>query len=166
MFKDYYKILEIKQSASKEEIKSAYRKMALKWHPDKNTQRDTTKEMQDVNEAYHILYDDIKRKRYDLEYNIFVNSHSQNKQNDKKTSFNEDDNKWYYDYEVKDEDLKEDIKSAREQAKRWMDELKESIKTSSKNAAKGAWEEAKGYIYGSIIVSIIFVLIGMCSGIK
>ena len=67
MFKDYYQILDVSFSASKEEIKKAYRKMSLQWHPDRNPGADVTEMMQDINEAYKILNDDISRAKYDKE---------------------------------------------------------------------------------------------------
>jgi len=65
--KDYYKILGILKSASTEEIKKAYRKLALKYHPDRN-QGDKTAEakFKDINEAYAVLSDAEKRKNYDM----------------------------------------------------------------------------------------------------
>ena len=61
MFKDYYKILGIHRQASAQEIKSAYRAMSIKWHPDKNPNVNVTSIMQDINEAYAILKDEEKR---------------------------------------------------------------------------------------------------------
>ena len=57
MFKDYYAILEIDVTASEEDIKAAFKKQALKWHPDRNIGKDTTSIMQDINEAKLILLD-------------------------------------------------------------------------------------------------------------
>ena len=71
MFKDYYKILDIHRHATAQEIKSAYRAMSMKWHPDKNPGTDVTNIMQDINEAYAILKDTNKRERYNQEYDIF-----------------------------------------------------------------------------------------------
>ncbi|MBX2893552.1 MAG: DnaJ domain-containing protein [Saprospiraceae bacterium] len=51
MFKDYYAILEIGNDATSEEIKSAFKKQALNWHPDRNPGVDTTSKMQVINEA-------------------------------------------------------------------------------------------------------------------
>jgi len=69
--KDYYKLLGVTQSATSSEIKKAYRKAALKWHPDKN-QSGTEEEkaaaeakFKDIGEAYEVLSDDQKRARYD-----------------------------------------------------------------------------------------------------
>lgn len=66
MPRTHYDILGIYMEASDEEIKAAYKSMAAKWHPDKNIGRDTTFEMQEINEAYAVLSNPHKRKTYDL----------------------------------------------------------------------------------------------------
>lgn len=65
-FKDYYKILGVPKSASLDEIKKAYRKLAVKYHPDKNKDDKVAEEkFKEVNEANEILKDETKRKEYD-----------------------------------------------------------------------------------------------------
>jgi len=65
--KDYYKILGVSKSASSEEIKKAYRKLALKYHPDRNKGNTASEAaFKDVNEAYAVLRDPEKRKQYDM----------------------------------------------------------------------------------------------------
>ena len=68
MFIDYYSILEVDNESSFEEIKSAFRKQCIKWHPDKNLGKDTTEKMQLINEAYLILKDSEARAKYDIEW--------------------------------------------------------------------------------------------------
>ncbi len=68
MFKDYYAILEISETATLFEIKTAYRIQAKRWHPDKNPGIDTTEKMKEINEARLILTDEDARVRYDREY--------------------------------------------------------------------------------------------------
>lgn len=85
MFKDYYAILEISQSATLAEIKSAYRTQAIKWHPDKNHGMDTTEKMKEINEAKLILTDEEARIRYDREYLRFK-SYQQEKEKTKKAA--------------------------------------------------------------------------------
>lgn len=64
--RDYYEILGISKGASKEEIKKAYRKMALKYHPDKNPDdKEAETRFKESAEAYEVLSDDNKRARYD-----------------------------------------------------------------------------------------------------
>ncbi|OAF68658.1 hypothetical protein A3Q56_03581, partial [Intoshia linei] len=55
MAKDYYKILGVAKQATEQDIKKAYRKLALKYHPDKNPNNDTTETFKDINEAYDVL---------------------------------------------------------------------------------------------------------------
>ncbi|MBW1973447.1 MAG: J domain-containing protein [Deltaproteobacteria bacterium] len=65
--KDYYKILGISTNASKEEIKRAYRKLALKFHPDLNQgDKNAEEKFKEISEAYGVLMDDLKRKDYDF----------------------------------------------------------------------------------------------------
>jgi len=63
--KDYYEILGVSKGASPTEIKSAYRKLALQWHPDKNKAKEAETRFKEINEAYEILADKEKRSAYD-----------------------------------------------------------------------------------------------------
>mmetsp|Transcript_1756 Transcript_1756/g.2520 ORF Transcript_1756/g.2520 Transcript_1756/m.2520 type:complete len:514 (+) Transcript_1756:137-1678(+) len=73
--KNYYKILGIPRNAKKKDIKSAYRELALKWHPDKNKDNveEAKKMFQDIGEAYEVLYDDELRSKYDRGEQVFEN---------------------------------------------------------------------------------------------
>ena len=64
-YKDYYEILGVPKSASGQEIKSAFRKLARKYHPDVNKAKDADQKFKDLNEAYEVLSDTQKRQRYD-----------------------------------------------------------------------------------------------------
>ena len=64
--RDYYEVLGVQKSASAEEIKKAYRKAAMKYHPDRNPgDKEAEAKFKEVGEAYEILSDDSKRQRYD-----------------------------------------------------------------------------------------------------
>uniref|UniRef100_A0A6B2L4E3 J domain-containing protein n=1 Tax=Arcella intermedia TaxID=1963864 RepID=A0A6B2L4E3_9EUKA len=77
--KDYYKILEIETTASPKEIKRAFHRLALLWHPDKNQHRleEANKVYQDLNEAYEILSNEEKKGRYDRGEDVEVNQQQQ-----------------------------------------------------------------------------------------
>jgi curved DNA-binding protein len=65
-YKDYYKILGVDRKASAQDIKRAYRKLALKYHPDKNpNDKKAEEKFKEINEAYQVLSDAEKRARYD-----------------------------------------------------------------------------------------------------
>lgn len=65
-YKDYYKVLGVDENASAKEIKKAYKKLAVKYHPDKNQDDKAAEEkFKEVNEAYEVLGDPEKRKKYD-----------------------------------------------------------------------------------------------------
>ncbi len=99
-YKNYYKILGVEKPASQEEIKKAYRKLAVKFHPDKNQgnkkAEDTFKE---INEAYDVLGDVDKRKKYDQlgenwqqysnQNNQEYYTHSKNRSNQNQNNNNE-----------------------------------------------------------------------------
>ena len=66
MKKEYYEVLGVGRTATKDEIKKAYRKLALQFHPDKNPDnKDAEDHFKEVNEAYEVLSNDDKRRRYD-----------------------------------------------------------------------------------------------------
>jgi len=65
MAKDFYKILGIDRKASDDEIKKAYRKLALKYHPDKNKSPQAEERFKEIAEAYEVLSDKKKRDIFD-----------------------------------------------------------------------------------------------------
>jgi DnaJ-class molecular chaperone len=69
-FKDYYSTLGVDSSASQTEIKKAFHKKAMEYHPDRNAgfKEESEKKMKEINEAYSALFDSDKRRMYDYEY--------------------------------------------------------------------------------------------------
>lgn len=177
MFKDYYAILEISQSASLAEVKSAYRTQALKWHPDKNRGMDTTEKMKEINEAKLILTDEEARLRYDKEYLRFK-SFQQDKENskkseeqkqyehkkqeqEKKTEKKTHENKEqkpkeeYSTYHFDDDILKKWMENARKQAMRNVEEMITEFRDSSIVGFGTFFKTALMAIVIGIIFSII-----------
>jgi DnaJ-class molecular chaperone len=72
---NYYDVLGVNKTATKAEIKSAYRKLALKWHPDKNKDAGAEAKFKEINNAYEVLSDDTKRSTYDqLGHDMYTKS--------------------------------------------------------------------------------------------
>ena len=65
--RDYYEVLGLKKGASDDEIKKAYRKMAIKYHPDRNlnNKEEAEAHMKEINEAYDVLKDPQKKAQYE-----------------------------------------------------------------------------------------------------
>lgn len=63
--RDYYEVLGVTKTATAADIKSAYRKMALKYHPDRNKEKDAEQTFKEINEAYQVLSDPQKKQTYD-----------------------------------------------------------------------------------------------------
>ena len=87
-----YKILDIPESATDEEVKSAYRKLAKKYHPDKYVDsplKDVADEkMKEINEAYEVLSDAEKRTKYDILRGILHTKTKENKTSEKTNTTN------------------------------------------------------------------------------
>ena len=157
-FKDYYAILGISRYSTADEIRTSYRTLSKKWHPDLNPGQDVTQKMQDINEAYAILKDFEKKSRYDYEYDNYYRV--------RYTPFSETDNfdrAHNQEYEFHDENLKQDIQDARKYAAELVKEFFDTLKKTSKTAAKGALSEVKGYVIAGIIISVIGICIATCS---
>lgn len=65
MPRDYYRTLEVERSASRQEIKKSYQKLAKKWHPDVNKAPEAEDKFKEITEAYEVLGSEAKRQRYD-----------------------------------------------------------------------------------------------------
>lgn len=65
--KDYYKELEIDRNATTAEVRAAYRRLALVWHPDRNKAKEAEEKFKLIKKAYDVLSDQIRRREYDQE---------------------------------------------------------------------------------------------------
>lgn len=102
---NYYEILEIKESASTEVIKAAYKALAKKYHPDSRSENnyDYQKTMADINEAYEILSDEKKRREYDLKRKTYKESGYTQEQY-KTSAYGNEENKSHKNEDVETED--------------------------------------------------------------
>ena len=81
--KNYYEILGVNFDATQEEIKSAYRELMKKYHPDKHTDDDTSyyeQKAKDLNEAYEVLSNEEKRRDYNIEYILYEEEQARKEQ--------------------------------------------------------------------------------------
>jgi len=160
MFKDYYSILEIPLNSSQSEIKKAFKKQAIKWHPDKNIGFDTTLSMQEINEAYLILKDLEARQRYDIEYKKFEKvQHNKAKE----PADNQETEYQYTDYEVEDDVLKKWMDNAKNQAVDLAQQTIRDFKGVTKAAFGGLLNGIVYFIGGQIGLFIFFLLVQTCS---
>jgi len=115
--KNYYQILGIERNSSLPEIKKAYRKLATKFHPDKNGGDKFFEErFKEIQEAYEVLTTPLKKERYDNEYDVFFNKQKthQTTSNKNKTEYTQSKS-----YTEKENQQKEyDKKRKEEQAER------------------------------------------------
>ena len=87
MTKDYYKILEISEFSTQDEIKCAYRKLARKWHPDiAGNRSDVISKFKEINEAYEVLSNNTKKEEYDKARKFY--NYASKKQTNKTTNPN------------------------------------------------------------------------------
>ena len=161
MFKDYYAILEIEETVSIDEIRAAFKKMALKYHPDQNPGVDTNDKMREVIEAHQILKDEEARKRYDKEYRKYkafksqstINTYSENKADDKAE----------HEYVVTDDTLLRWMRNAKEQANDLLEQVIADFRETIKSGKDGCIANIMMYI--PWILGFIFgpLLLRMCS---
>jgi curved DNA-binding protein CbpA len=163
MFVDYYSVLEVKETASLEEIKKAFKIQAIKWHPDKNLDSDTHEMMQLINEAYLILKDEEARNRYDIEYQkfkAFKQRKTEATRQEPKTSKRTEKEKYHYkEYNYDDEILNNWVQNAKRQA---VDLAKQAIRDFKGMSAAGAKGAAKGcytQLLAQIAIGIFFIFI-------
>jgi curved DNA-binding protein CbpA len=162
MFKDYYAILEIDMNASQDAIKAAYRKQAIKWHPDRNKGIDTTEMMQFINEAYLILKDVEAKERYDREYKRFKEMNA----NDSTINLNKARNKnseyktyTYPNYHYYDKTLQQWVLNAAFQAIRLAkDAIIEFAEVTTDGIVKGT-ANAMGYLILTKVLIGVFLLL-------
>lgn len=89
--KDYYKILGVEFGANKNKIKRAYRRLAFRYHPDKNPTDEAQSKFIKATEAYEVLIDESKRKRYDILYESYL---IKNEQFESPNNYRQEESNW------------------------------------------------------------------------
>jgi curved DNA-binding protein CbpA len=173
MFLDYYEILEIDVDASVQDIKKAFKNQAVKWHPDRNSNYDTTERMQMINEAYLILKDAEARKLYDIEYweykrfvtvlvqqqnstGVGQRSYSENRNIYNKSELKNTSNN---DYEIINKLLEKWILNARRQAVKLALQTIRDFRGIASSGIKATAEKSLSGIVSYIFLSFIFLII-------
>jgi DnaJ-class molecular chaperone len=177
MFKDYYKLLDVSQIATDEEIKKAFREQAIKWHPDRNHGTDTTFRMQEINEAYLILKDKEARARYDIEYKKFKQYQEQTRQS-KKEQKKSEKQEWqqqehkqqnsnreyeYQDYKVEDDILVKWMENAKKQAVELAIQTIKDFKGVTKEAATGCINGFIHLVIWVVVINLLFLFLRACN---
>ncbi|MCB0513978.1 MAG: DnaJ domain-containing protein [Bacteroidetes bacterium] len=170
MFKDYYKILDIPVHATAEEVKQAFRNQAIRWHPDRNPNVDTTVQMQEINEAYLILKDAEARARYDIEYqrfNYFQQQQEQQREKDKTRQKEEQQTKQRQhtttDYTVADDILKRWMDNAQKQAVALAQQTIRDMKGVVSAATSGCISGIIQLVIAIVVINLISLLFKSCN---
>ncbi len=156
---DYYAILNLQLNASKAEIKNAFRKEALKWHPDRNKSSEAIERMQLINEAYLILKDDEARLKYDKEYKRYQNFKRQQQSTRSTQASSSYTSSSKEEYTFNDDVLNDWIKKAKKQAKNMVIMSIDDLMGMSKSAFGSAWDATKYHILTLIVLSFVLLAI-------
>lgn len=144
---NYYDVLNVSNNASRKEIKKAYKRESIKWHPDKNSSPGATERMILINEAWLILSDIEARSKYDTElelYNSFIRSRTTSDANA---------------YVFNDETLYKWMKNAKQQAKELAKSSLDDLVGMSKAGASAFFHRTKYalLIYVAIVLGVILL---------
>lgn len=144
-FPDYYYVLGISREATPDEIKKAFRKLALKYHPDINSRENAHETFIEINEAYLLLSDKEARKKYNIEYDKY------------KTKFETVYENQYNDFHAttfEDNDLKYWKNNARQQA----DSYSKMKYKDYANLIQKLMKET-GFQIGNVVIFMIFGIV-------
>lgn len=173
MEKNYYEILGVDVDATEAEIKSAYRKLARKWHPDvAGNSEDIIHKFKEINEAYEILSDKEKRKRYDairgILHNVKNNASSEEqktkkeekteeKKQEQETTKEKEDTTYRYKKESKQETNKNEKTQAKKQKNTFQEAWETFMKKTTGNPKPKQTKYSEKKINGSDITSDITI---------
>ena len=145
--KDYYKILGINNDADYQTIKSAYRNLIKKYHPDVNKSEDASEKFIEIHEAFSILRDKVKRDAFDQVYHRYYNNDDVNSVNQE--DIDEDFEEWINDdvNSVNQEDIDEDFEE-------WISDSLKQAKDLMKQPLTKKVETAFG-LFSNVVITFI-----------
>ena len=168
MFIDYYEVLDVAEDVSFSEIKKAYKKQVLKWHPDRNSDPNATSRMQLINEAYLILRDENSRRLYDIEYQqlkkIKASQSVEINSNHTTVGNNRYQKEYVYeDYNIKDDVIKNKMQEAHQKsvtlAKQSLEDLLGMLKVGAKEGVKAALQSLGCFLIIQLLFIFFYLLV-------
>jgi len=161
MIKNYYEILNVRYYSSQTEIKSSFKKLALFWHPDKNGNPIALQKMQEINEAYAILSDEVKRTVYNKIYlELFANKIEKVETVNNSYTIDNDNS---FDFETKEDFVRKKYEKEVNDLTNWIKNIKFSIADFDKFLEKSlskADKPIENFVYYlPYVVGIIFFIL-------
>lgn len=164
MIKDYYKTLDVKITSTRDEIKNSFRKLAIFWHPDKNSNPIALQKMQEINEAYKILSNSIRKETYDKVYKEYYElRHDVMSYNDKKEDCNYSEKQYSEFKKPQEERFKKKYEKEINDLDEWIKDINFSLdlfdEFLKKSIAKADKPIENFVYYFPIVLGIIFIII-------
>lgn len=164
MIKDYYKILDVKITSTEDEIKKSFRKLAVFWHPDRNSNPIALEKMQEINEAYEILSNSIKKETYDKVYKEYYNlNFDLTVLNDEKRNYNYSEKQNTEFKKQQEEKFRKKYEKEINDLNNWIKDIKFSLgsfdRFLDKSLAKADKPIENFVYYFPVILGIIFLIL-------
>lgn len=162
MFLNYYEILGVAENATPDEVTKAYRRLAMKWHPDRYKGEDATEKMALINEAYQVLRDATTRAQYDCELARYKTYCSETRKPEQSSEAPRDAEAPQQDpaekYRYTDHDLEEKIKQFRCKAKEFAQQSLQDLAGVSTSAAKEFASSFGTVLLVVVVLNLLFLL--------
>jgi len=164
-FINYYEVLGVAENASSAEITKAYRRAAMKWHPDRYKGPDATDKMALINEAYCILRDSEARLKYDQELSRYKQYKEKFNKPESESHFEEDDTRQTtsQEYVYEDKTLEEWIRQAREKGKKLALQSLEDFGSIAMTGTKEFFSSFFRTFFWTFLIGLIVLLLFLAS---
>lgn len=157
---DYYKILEVDRDASQAEIKKAYRKMAKQYHPDSNPnvdQETLEEKMKKINTAYEILSDEMKKREYDMLYDVVMEEYGEFERYNQEKKKEEEEERAYQQRKQEQETYTYQD-TYREEWEEFQDNFSDSDREYKQDVREEQEEQGLGWYCSMVAIYIIFCM--------